>query len=62
LPRRFRAPGHPFSTGLFIIACAVIVGASFWSFPVNSLIGYAILVLGLPPYLYWRRRSLAHPA
>lgn len=61
-PSRFRAPGHPFSTGLFIIASAVIVAASFWAFPVNSLIGYAILILGLPPYLYWRRRSIARIA
>jgi APA family basic amino acid/polyamine antiporter len=53
----FRAPWHPWSTSLFILACVLVVGASFWAFPVNSLIGYAILLLGVPPYLYWRRQD-----
>ena len=52
----FRAPWHPLTTGLFILASAVIVGCSFWAYPVNSLIGYGIMLLGAPPYLYWRRR------
>lgn len=60
----FRAPWHPWSTGLFIAACAAVVGASFWAYPVNSLIGYAILAMGVPAYLYWRRgsRREARPA
>jgi APA family basic amino acid/polyamine antiporter len=60
----FRAPWHPWITGSFILACAVIVASSFWAYPINSLIGYAILLLGVPPYLYWRgRKSLeASPA
>jgi APA family basic amino acid/polyamine antiporter len=53
----FRAPLHPWSTGLFILACGVVVANAFWSFPIDSLIGYAIMVAGLPPYLYWRARS-----
>jgi APA family basic amino acid/polyamine antiporter len=60
----FRSPLHPWSTGLFILACGVVVGSSFWTYPINSLIGYAILLLGVPPYLYWRRKSARarHPA
>jgi APA family basic amino acid/polyamine antiporter len=53
----YRAPLHPWSTGLFILACAAIVVCSFWAYPVNSLVGYAILVLGVPLYLFWRRRE-----
>ena len=52
----FRAPWHPWSTGLFIAGCAVVVACSFWAYPVDSLIGYAILLMGVPPYLYWRAR------
>jgi basic amino acid/polyamine antiporter, APA family len=55
----FEAPWHPWSTGAFIVASAAIVGFSFWAYPINSLIGYAILLLGVPPYLYWRRRGPA---
>jgi APA family basic amino acid/polyamine antiporter len=54
----FRAPGHPWTTGLFILACALVVASSFWAYPVNSLIGYALMLAGVPPYLFWRRRAL----
>ena len=53
----FRAPLHPWSTGLFIFACAVVVANAFWSFPIDSLIGYAIMLAGVPPYLYWRSQA-----
>jgi len=55
----YRAPLHPWSTGAFILACAVIVACSFWAYPVNSLTGYAIMLLGVPPYLFWRRQHHA---
>jgi APA family basic amino acid/polyamine antiporter len=57
----FEAPWHPWTTGAFIAASGVIVGFSFWAYPVNSLIGYAILLLGVPPYLYWRRQARLEP-
>lgn len=53
----FRAPGHPFTTGLFVAACAVTVVATVWNNPVNSLIGYAILAAGVPACLYWQRKN-----
>jgi APA family basic amino acid/polyamine antiporter len=53
----FEAPWHPWTTGAFILASAAIVAFSFWAYPVNSLVGYAILLLGVPPYLYWRRQG-----
>jgi APA family basic amino acid/polyamine antiporter len=52
-----RTPLHPWSTGAFVLACACIVVVSIWNYPVNSLIGYAIMLLGIPPYLYWRRQN-----
>lgn len=55
----FRAPGHPVSTILFILACAVIVVATVASNPVNSAIGYAILLAGLPFCLFWMKRRQA---
>jgi APA family basic amino acid/polyamine antiporter len=51
----FHAPGHPVTTGLFVAACALVVVATVWNNPVNSLIGYAILLAGVPAFLYWRR-------
>ena len=48
-------PGHPFTTIVFVGACIVVVVATVWNSPVNSLIGYGILLAGVPAYLYWRR-------
>jgi basic amino acid/polyamine antiporter, APA family len=53
----FKAPLHPFTTGLFVAACALTVIATVWNNPVNSLIGYAILLAGVPACLYWQRKS-----
>jgi APA family basic amino acid/polyamine antiporter len=48
-------PGHPVTTLLFVLACVAIVIATVINNPVNSLIGYAILLAGVPAFLYWRR-------
>jgi len=55
----FRAPAHPFTTGLYVLACFLVVVATVWNNPVNSLIGYAILAAGIPAFLYWRRANAA---
>ena len=52
----FRAPLHPWSTGLFVMACAAIVVATIVSHPVNSAIGLGILAAGIPACLFWLRR------
>ena len=50
-------PLHPFTTILFVIACAVIVVATVVSNPVNSLIGYLILLGGVPVCLLFRAQQ-----
>ena len=58
----FSVPLHPITTVLFILACAVIVVATVASSPVNSLIGYLILALGVPVCLLFRARQRGSPA
>lgn len=53
----FSAPGHPFTTGFFVLACWTVVVATVANNPVNSLIGYAILAAGVPACLYWQRKQ-----
>ncbi len=53
----FNAPGHPFTTGLFVLACALVVVATVASNPVNSAIGFAILLAGIPACRYWQRKN-----
>lgn len=55
-PAGFRAPGHPWTTGGFILACVVVMASTFWTAPIASLIGYGLMALGVPPYLYWQAR------
>lgn len=52
----FQVPLHPLTTGLFVAACWLIVLATVWSNPVNSAVGFAILLAGIPACLYWLRR------
>ncbi|MFL6770929.1 MAG: APC family permease [Sphingomicrobium sp.] len=53
----FNAPGHPFTTGLFVLACALVVIATVVSNPINSAIGYMILLAGIPACRYWQRKN-----
>lgn len=52
----FLVPGHPWTTGLFVLGCAGIVLSTVLAYPENSLIGLGILVTGVPVYWWWRRR------
>jgi APA family basic amino acid/polyamine antiporter len=53
----FRAPGHPITTGIFVFACFAIVVATVATNIVNSLIGYAILLLGIPACRFWQSKN-----
>ena len=52
----FRVPGHPFTTGLFVAACALVVVATVFNHPANSAVGFLILLAGIPVCLFWLRR------
>jgi len=56
-PVAFKVPLHPLTTGLFVAACALTVVATVWNSLANSLIGYAILLAGVPACLYWQRKN-----
>jgi len=55
----YLAPGHPYTTVIFVIACAAIVASTIWSYPSNSAFGFVILLAGIPVYLYWRHKQRA---
>jgi APA family basic amino acid/polyamine antiporter len=50
-------PGHPFTTVLFVGSCMVVIAATIWNTPMKALFGYAILVAGVPAFLYWQRKK-----
>ena len=53
----YRAPGHPFTTALFVAACVGIVASTVITDPLNSARGWGIMLTGIPVYLYWRRKA-----
>ncbi|MGE5927607.1 MAG: APC family permease, partial [Gemmatimonadota bacterium] len=55
----FRAPGHPVLPALFIAAALYVVIGSISSNPGNALRGAGLLALGVPVFLWSRRRNPA---
>ncbi|HUE83972.1 MAG TPA: amino acid permease [Pyrinomonadaceae bacterium] len=53
-----RIPGHPITTALFIAACWLVVINTVYRYPENTLIGLAIVLAGVPAYLFWRGGKL----
>lgn len=52
-----RVPGHPFTTIIFIAVCTLMVINTVYRYPDNTLIGIAIMIAGIPAYLFWRGRN-----
>jgi len=59
LKKGYRVPGHPFTTALFIMVCWLVVANTVYKYPMNSLLGMAILLLGVPAYAFWAGRQKA---
>jgi len=49
----YLAPGHPYTTIVFVLACAGIVGSAIAAGPKNAAIALGILLAGIPVYWYW---------
>jgi basic amino acid/polyamine antiporter, APA family len=57
----YRMPGHPVSTVLFVAICWWVVGNTIYRYPENSLIGFTLLLLGIPVYWFWSRGVSSRP-
>ncbi len=58
-PSRFRVPGHPFTTLVFVLAAWLVVANTIYRYPMDSLLGASVLVLGVPVYFVWRKMRIA---
>ena len=56
-PRPYRTWGYPWVPALFVLSSAALMANTLREKPRESLFGLALLVLGLPAYTLWRRRS-----
>jgi basic amino acid/polyamine antiporter, APA family len=55
----YRVPGHPFTTGVFVLVSWLVVMNTVYKYPKNSLLGMFILLLGLPVYAFWAAKQNA---
>jgi APA family basic amino acid/polyamine antiporter len=58
----YRMPGHPVSTTMFVAICWWVVANTVFRYPQNSLIGFVLLLAGIPVYWFWRRPTPSRPA
>jgi APA family basic amino acid/polyamine antiporter len=52
---RFRMPGFPILPVAFMLAALYVVLGSIASNPENALKGTALILLGVPVFLFWRK-------
>lgn len=50
------AQAYPLAPVLFVAACCFVVVVSIYCFPRESLIGWSVVLTGIPVYLLWDRR------
>jgi basic amino acid/polyamine antiporter, APA family len=58
-PGGFRVPGHPVTTGVYLVASWGVAIATCVAYPRDGLVGMAILVSAVPAYVLWKRRRAA---
>ncbi|MGI9104175.1 MAG: APC family permease [Terriglobales bacterium] len=55
-PRPYRCTGYPWLPALYLIIVGAWILNGAWQRPTEALASGVLAVLGLPGYLYWRRR------
>ena len=53
----FRTPGHPYTTAIFVLISWLVVINTIYKYPRNTLLGFAILLLGVPVYAFWAAKA-----
>lgn len=56
-PRPYRAVGYPVLPALFVLFCACLVVVTCFQRPREAGLGLALILLGTPFLLYWRRKG-----
>lgn len=56
LARPYRAWGYPVTPMLFIVFSLWLVGTTIWQDPIDSGVAAGLIALGIPVYLYFKRR------
>jgi APA family basic amino acid/polyamine antiporter len=57
LPRSYKTWGYPYTPILFMLFALTLTIYSFIEKPADSIIGVGLVLLGVPFYLYWKRKQ-----
>ena len=57
IERPYRCAGYPWLPALYVLIGGAWTLNTIWTRPKQSLVGIAIVALGVPLYLYWKRSS-----
>ncbi|MEX2154062.1 MAG: amino acid permease [Gemmatimonadaceae bacterium] len=55
--RGLKMPGHPITTIVFVVAFWTLAASTIVQFPKDAGMGVLILLLGVPVYLFWKRKT-----
>jgi APA family basic amino acid/polyamine antiporter len=55
--RPYRVPGYPFVPIVFVILSVLLLGNTLYTSPRESGIGLGLILLGVPVYAWFKRRS-----
>ncbi len=53
----YRVPGHPVTTAIFVLVSWLVVINTIYKYPRNTLLGFSILLLGVPVYAFWAAKQ-----
>jgi APA family basic amino acid/polyamine antiporter len=62
VPRPYRCTGYPWLPGFYVLVGVVWTLNTIFTRPREAFWGAAIVLVGIPGYLYWKRKSRAVPA
>ena len=57
LPRPYKTLGYPYVPAIFVLVASALVLSTLFDSPSASLKGIALILLGLPFYFYWKKRT-----
>ena len=61
IPRPYRCTGYPWLPGIYVLIGGAWTLNTIITRPTESLAGTAIVLIGVPGYLYWKRMSTNAP-
>jgi basic amino acid/polyamine antiporter, APA family len=61
MPRPYRTIGYPWVPIVFVLVAFVLVLSTLIDSPRESLMGIALIILGLPFYFYWKYKRGSRP-